>query len=243
MDWGYYVAMTPAREFLSVRDVQKAFPSANDGQPLPILKGANFTAKRGESIAIVGPSGSGKSTLLNLIGALDTPDSGSITLDGRDLGSMSEDEQARFRNESIGFIFQSHHLIPHLTALENALTPVLAHNSKATVEHLERAKSLFSQVGLGDRSTHRPAQLSGGERQRVAFVRALINQPKLLLADEPTGALDQASTTVLADLLRELNQSESVTLIVVTHSLDLARRMETQLELRDGQLIAWEDTQ
>jgi len=175
--------------------------------------------------------------LLNIMGTLDRPDSGQVLLDGRELNQLDDIQLAAVRNREIGFIFQSHHLLPQCTVLENVLVPTLA--SKDAVlrkEAAEGAKQLLEKVGLGARLTHRPGQLSGGERQRVAVVRALINQPKLLLADEPTGALDRASAQNLADLLVQLNREDGVTLIVVTHALDLAKRMSRVLELRDGKL-------
>src|SRR5205823_5198899 len=168
---------------------------------------------RGESLGIIGPSGSGKSTLLNMMGTLDHPSSGQVLLDGRDLSHLDEDELAKVRNEQIGFIFQAHHLLPQCTVLENVLVPTLANKDRALRDGAaDRAKRWLEKVGLAARVTHQPGQLSGGERQRVAVVRALINQPKLLLADEPTGALDRASAGNLADLLVTLNQQEGVTL-------------------------------
>ena len=199
-----------------------------------MIKGITLTVNRGESIAIVGPSGSGKSMLLNILGSLDSPTNGSIQLDGQELAHLTEQDLASVRNKKIGFIFQSHHLLPQCSVLENVLVPTLAENGKAPAGAVERAKQLLDRVGLGHRLTHRPAQLSGGECQRVAVVRALINQPSLILADEPTGALDHSNAESLADLLVELNRDEKVTLIVVTHSTDLAARMGTTQQLQDG---------
>ena len=213
--------------------VHKQYESA-DRDPVPVLKGITLTVNRGESIAIVGPSGSGKSTLLNILGSLDSPTNGSIQLDGQELAHLTEQDLASVRNKKIGFIFQSHHLLPQCSVLENVLVPTLAENGKAPAGAVERAKQLLDRVGLGHRLTHRPAQLSGGECQRVAVVRALINQPSLILADEPTGALDHSNAESLADLLVELNRDEKVTLIVVTHSTDLAERMGTTHQLQDG---------
>ena len=213
--------------------VHKQYESA-DRDPVPVLKGITLTVNRGESIAIVGPSGSGKSTLLNILGSLDSPTNGSIQLDGQELAHLTEQDLASVRNKKIGFIFQSHHLLPQCSVLENVLVPTLAENGKAPAGAVERAKKLLDRVGLGHRLTHRPAQLSGGECQRVAVVRALINQPSLILADEPTGALDHSNAESLADLLVELNRDEKVTLIVVTHSTDLAARMSTTHQLQDG---------
>jgi ABC-type lipoprotein export system ATPase subunit len=195
--------------------------------------------QRGESLAIVGPSGSGKSTLLQIIGTLDQPTSGSVTLDGEELNRLDETQLAEVRNQLIGFVFQAHYLLPQCTVLENVLVPTLASDkSRHQDDSRRRAERLLQRVGLADRTAHRPGQLSGGERQRVAVVRALINQPKLLLADEPTGALDHASAQQLGQLLIELNQEEGVTLIVVTHARELAQRMSRVLMLLDGRLVA-----
>ena len=185
-------------------------------------------------MAIVGPSGCGKSTLLNLIGTLDSPTSGGITFRDQDLQKLSGAELARFRNRSIGFVFQLHHLLPQCSALENVLVPTLV--NKEADRPRERAIRLLDRVGLGERLSYRPGQLSGGERQRVAVVRALINQPSLLLADEPTGSLSREGAEDLARLMLELNREEDMTLIVVTHSEAVARMMDRVLELSDGQL-------
>src|SRR5436190_3725596 len=224
---------------LKLSDVCKRYESPISAEAVPVLRDISLEIARGESVAIVGPSGSGKSTLLNIMGTLDRPSSGQVLLDGQELSRLDDIQLAAVRNREIGFIFQSHHLLPQCTVLENVLVPTLA--SKDAVlrkEAAEGAKQLLEKVGLGARLTHRPGQLSGGERQRVAVVRALINQPKLLLADEPTGALDRASAQNLADLLVQLNREDGVTLIVVTHALDLAKRMASVLELRDGRLAA-----
>ncbi len=202
-----------------------------------MLRDLTLEILAGESIAIVGPSGSGKSTFLNILGTLDRPTSGLVLFDRQDLSRLDDIQLAGVRNRQIGFIFQSHHLLPQCTVLENVLVPTLANRDVALRNGaIERAGRLLEKVGLGTRLTHRPGQLSGGERQRVAVVRALINQPRLLLADEPTGALDRASAQSLADLLVQLNQDEGVTLVVATHALDLAKRMGRVLELRDGRL-------
>ena len=220
---------------LSLKNISRKFPSAEGGAPLEVLRGLSMEVARGESIAIVGPSGCGKSTLLNLIGTLDQPTGGTINFDGRDLLGLDADELALLRNREMGFIFQSHHLLPQCSVMENVLVPTLAHG-RATANDEERARRLLDRVGLGERLAHRPGQLSGGERQRVAVVRALINQPQLLLADEPTGALDQATADQLGQLLIELNAEENVTLITVTHSEKLAARMARTVELKDGQI-------
>jgi lipoprotein-releasing system ATP-binding protein len=231
---------------------------------LPVLRDVSLSIERGQTLAIVGPSGSGKSTLLNIIGTLDRPSSGRVLLEGRDLAALNDQELALLRNRRIGWVFQSHHLLPQLGVLENVLVPTLAEgkekqDSRKTGQQeirrgqseggtsggeaenegedvLSRAKRLLARVGLADRMSHRPGQLSGGERQRVAVVRALINSPALVLADEPTGALDQHHAENLADLLVELNRAEGAALVVVTHSLSLAARMGTVMTLREGTL-------
>jgi ABC-type lipoprotein export system ATPase subunit len=230
--------MAPDSALLTLIDIAKRYDSSDGAATIAVLDGISFEIRRGESIAIVGPSGSGKSTLLNIIGTLDHPTSGRVALDGQDLTRLDDLQLAEVRNRQIGFVFQSHHLLPQCTLLENVLVPTLARKDRANRDGAtERAKKLLERVGLSGRLSHRPGQLSGGERQRVAVVRALINQPKLLLADEPTGALDRASAQNLADLLVQLNREEGVTLIVVTHALDLAKRMGRVLELRDGRLL------
>ena len=227
---------------LKLIGVSKRYESPTGPEAVAVLRDVSLEIGRGEAIAIVGPSGSGKSTLLNIIGTLDRPDGGQVLLDGRELTRLDDIQLAAVRNREIGFIFQSHHLLPQCTVLENILVPTLA-NKDAALRNgaVERAKGLLDKIGLGARLTHRPGQLSGGERQRVAVVRALINQPKLLLADEPTGALDRASAQNLADLLVQLNREGGVTLIVVTHAPDLAKCMSRVLELRDGKLAIQND--
>jgi lipoprotein-releasing system ATP-binding protein len=228
-----------AELLLELAGVSKEFIPAERAAPLRILSDLDLQVRAGESLAIVGPSGSGKSTLLNLIGSLDRPTSGKVLLEGQDLTGLNDLELAKVRNRSIGFIFQGHHLLPQCSVLENVLVPTLATGSGGVNDAaLKRAQNLLKRVGLSERMDHRPGQLSGGERQRTAVVRALINQPKLLLADEPTGALDQASAANLADLLVELNREEKVALITVTHSPTLAARMGRALELRGGKLVS-----
>ena len=227
--------MSNEAPLLLLENISREFPSAENGEPLRVLRGLSLEIGPGESIAIVGPSGCGKSTLLNIIGTLDQPTTGTVTLDGQDLSTLDGNALAALRNREMGFIFQSHHLLPQCTVMENVLVPTLAHG-QATATDEERGRRLLERVDLGERLAHRPGQLSGGERQRVAVVRALINQPKLLLADEPTGALDQATADKLGQLLLELNQEENVTLITVTHFADLANRMSRTLELMDGHL-------
>jgi ABC-type lipoprotein export system ATPase subunit len=229
--------MTPAAPLLKLENVSKDYAASASAAPVPVLREVTLEIASGESVAVTGPSGSGKSTFLNLIGTLDQPTSGRVWLDGQDLSGLQEQALAAIRNRQIGFIFQGHHLLPQCSVLENVLVPTLADRKGRTRGGAEeRAKKLLQRVGLGGRLHHRPGQLSGGERQRVAVVRALINQPKLLLADEPTGALDRAAAAALAQLLVELNREEGVTLVVATHATDLARQLQRLLELRDGHL-------
>lgn len=202
-----------------------------------ILDQLSLEINAGERIAIVGPSGSGKTTLLNLIGTLDRPDSGKMYFENQDLSVFSDQKLAQFRNEKIGFVFQMHHLLPQLTLLENILLPTLTDKKLQGNETLERAQKLIKRMGLSEVSHQKPSELSGGECQRTAVARALINRPGLILADEPTGALDRKSSGILADLLIELNKEEGVTLIVVTHSMELAKKMERIYLLENGKLV------
>ena len=223
---------------LELRNVCKSYP-ADGGGVVNVLSDINLALSKGESLAILGPSGCGKSTLLNLIGTLDRPTSGEVLLEGANLQTLDERELARVRCQRIGFVFQLHHLLPQCTVLENVLLPTLADpKQRLDAETTQRAERLLKRVGLADRRDHKPGQLSGGERQRTAVVRALINQPSLLLADEPTGSLDRAAAESLGDLLVELNREEGLTLVVVTHSPELAGRMGRVCQIRDGQLIA-----
>jgi ABC-type lipoprotein export system ATPase subunit len=234
----------PARALAPVfrlEQVSKSFAAGERTGSVAVLQDLTLEIEAGESVAIIGPSGSGKSTLLNIIGTLDQPSSGRVWLAGQDLSTLKEAELAAVRNRQLGFIFQAHHLLPQCTVLENVLVPTLATGRSREDQRKEathRATQLLQRVGLGERLSHRPGELSGGERQRTAVVRALINRPKLLLADEPTGALDRTAAHELAQLLLELNREEQVTLIVVTHAQDLARQMRRVLELRDGRLQA-----
>ncbi|MGH7944648.1 MAG: ABC transporter ATP-binding protein [Opitutaceae bacterium] len=206
--------------------------------PVTVLRDLDLNVGPAETIAIVGPSGSGKTTLLNLLGALDQPSAGSILFDGERLNDLTPDAAARFRNRSIGFIFQLHYLLPQCTILENVLVPRLAggwDDDAGTVRR--RAESLLEQVGLKDRMTHRPWQLSGGEQLRVAIARSLINRPKLLLADEPTGSLDPSTGERIGDLLLRTNEGARVALVVVTHNPTLAGRMQKTYRLEAGRLV------
>jgi lipoprotein-releasing system ATP-binding protein len=217
---------------LKVDHVSKEYPSPNG--PLKIVSDVSLSLARGDAVSIMGPSGSGKSTLLYLIGALEPPTSGTISLDGQDPFQLKEKELAGFRNKEIGFIFQDHCLLPQCSVLENVLTPTLVSATEGGTE--DRARTLLEGVGLADRLDHRPAQLSGGEKQRVALARALIMKPQLLLCDEPTGNLDHKSAEVVASLLLDLHQQQQTILIVVTHSAELAARFPKRYELIDQQL-------
>jgi lipoprotein-releasing system ATP-binding protein len=224
---------------VEVNEVGKRYATPEGGVQ-QVLRGVRLTVDAGQSVAIVGPSGSGKSTLLNCIGALDRPDEGSIRIDGQSLEGLGEAELAAIRNRQIGFVFQLHHLLPQCTVLENVLIPTLAGGTPPD-DALTRAHELLFSVGLGEYENHRPGQLSGGQRQRVAVVRALINQPKVLLADEPTGSLDAASADQIGQLLAEVVRKDKLALIVVTHSLRLANRMQRRYQLTDGVLTELTD--
>lgn len=196
-----------------------------------MLSDVSFQLAPGESMSIMGPSGSGKSTLLYILGALESPTSGSVTLDGENPFGFDEARQARFRNQKLGFLFQDHCLLPQLSVLENVLTPVLV-DGAPSAQILDRARKLLGQVGLSERLNHRPGELSGGEKQRAALARALIREPRVLLCDEPTGNLDHKSATTVADLLAAL----TTTVVVVTHSPELADRFEIRMEMHDQTL-------
>lgn len=223
---------------LEVKHIKKRYDSLGPVQA-PVLDDVSLTVEAGAGIAVIGPSGSGKSTLLNIIGTLDRPSSGAVLLGGSDIFALPDMERSLLRNLHIGFVFQAHHLLPQCTVLENVLLPTIPArrmNRQSDGDAAARARKLLARVGLAERMDHRPGQLSGGECQRAAVVRALINKPKLLLADEPTGSLDGVSAENLGRLLMELNQEEQVTLIVVTHSLELAKRMDRIYKLREGRL-------
>ncbi len=221
-------------ESLRVQSLSKSF-STSAGE-LEILRGTNLSMTRGDSVAITGPSGSGKSTLLYIIGLLDEPTSGDVEIAGEYPLKFDQASQARFRNQKIGFIFQDHHLLPQCTVLENVFLPTLATGGQNS-DVQSRAEQLLERVGLSQRLHHRPSQLSGGERQRVAVCRALINQPLLLLADEPTGNLDPKTAESVGSLLLEIANEQQAMLICVTHSRELAGRFPTHYELSDGQLV------
>ena len=219
--------------------ITKHFPTRSG--PLAVLRGVSLTMNEGDAVVIMGPSGSGKSTLLNILGTLEPPTEGGLTIEGRDPFRLAEPELAAFRNRRIGFIFQDHHLLPHCSVLENVLMPTLAWESdEAADDGVDHAKRLLDRVGLSDRLDHRPAELSGGERQRAAVARALINRPVLVLADEPTGNLDRATAGKVASLIRELHLEEKMMLVIVTHSGDLADQYERRYELNVGELTGSE---
>ncbi len=221
---------------LSLSQLSKSYTDPGSGQSVPVLKNITLEIAEGESVAIVGPSGCGKSTLLNILGTLDTPDSGTITFDGESLAQSTPEQLAELRSRKIGFIFQLHHLMPQCSVLETVLLPVLALKNPPA-DARQRAEQLLARVGLQDRMNWKPAQLSGGERQRVAFVRALINQPKLILADEPTGALDEKNAEALTTLLLDLQKTTGTTLVMVTHHPAQAARMSRVLKIHEGSLV------
>ncbi|MBB5039397.1 ABC transporter ATP-binding protein [Prosthecobacter dejongeii] len=222
---------------ITLTHLSKSYREPGSGNVVPVLRDVSLNIQAGESVAIVGPSGCGKSTLLNILGTLDIPDQGEYTLDGHPLSGCSPAQLATLRSEKIGFIFQLHHLMPQCSVLENVLLPTLALKTKPDAATLKkRAEGLLRSVGLQDRLSWKPAQLSGGERQRVAVVRALINEPKLILADEPTGALDEKNAESLTSLLLELQRTTGTTLVMVTHHPAQAARMGRTLYLHEGSL-------
>jgi len=216
---------------LSVRDLSKKYPSG--AGTLTILDGVSLELARGDAVCVLGPSGSGKSTLLFILGALEPPTSGQVTLAGQDPFALSEAERAAFRNRNVGFVFQDHCLLPQCSVLENVLLPAVV---APAGDHAARARALLDQVGLADRLDHRPGELSGGERQRTALARALVLSPTLLLCDEPTGNLDRKAADRVASMLLDLHAAQRTILVLVTHSLDLARRFPVRLELVEGAL-------
>jgi lipoprotein-releasing system ATP-binding protein len=219
---------------LVVDNVSKVYPTRSGA--LSVLRGVNLALDRGAAVAVMGPSGSGKSTLLHILGTLDRPTGGKVTLDGADPFALPEPELAAFRNARIGFVFQDHHLLPQCSVLENVLIPTLVNRSTKPADTETYARQLLDRVGLGGRLDHRPAELSGGERQRVAVARALVLKPALLLADEPTGNLDRTSAQSVGELLLQLHQQEQNVLVIVTHSADLARLFPRRYEMNDGTL-------
>ncbi|MEK6653964.1 MAG: ABC transporter ATP-binding protein [Thermodesulfobacteriota bacterium] len=222
---------------IQVKNLYKTF--IKDGQKIEVLKGLNLGIADGESLAVVGVSGAGKSTLIHILGAIDRPTSGAVLFDGADVYTWPERKLAAFRNRKIGFVFQFHHLLPEFSSLENTMMPALIQRVPQA-EAKRRAVAILNEVGLGARITHKPGELSGGEQQRVAVARALILEPEILLADEPTGNLDTETGKKIEDILIALNQTRRITLIVVTHNQSLADRMTHQIGLRDGRMYARE---
>jgi len=221
----------------NIIELKNVFKSYDTGtQKVEVLKGINVAIAENEVAMIIGPSGVGKSTLLHVMGALDLPTSGEVLIGNEDINSFTNDNLARFRNQSIGFVFQFHHLLPEFSALENVLIPAMMHEPLSKEKH-EYARFLLDEVGLSHRLEHRPNELSGGEQQRVAVARALINKPKVLLADEPTGNLDNRNSSMLFDMLLSLNQKLSQTLVVVTHEENMSRNAQRIIELDDGRVV------
>ncbi|MBT8453672.1 MAG: ABC transporter ATP-binding protein [Deltaproteobacteria bacterium] len=216
---------------VSVQNVTKTFQ--HEGRSLEVLKGIDLDIASGEMVTIVGPSGAGKSTLLHLIGTLDLPTEGRILYDGEDVTRLGSSDLAEFRNRSIGFVFQFHHLLPEFTALENVMMPGLIQGRR---RFETRAKQLLDEVGLSERLTHRPGELSGGEQQRVALARALLMEPKLVLADEPTGNLDSQTSASVHSLFSDLNRRHGITFLIVTHSRDFADMMPRRVSMKDGRI-------
>ena len=216
---------------VTVQNVTKTFE--HEGRSLQVLKGIDLQIDRGEMVTIVGPSGAGKSTLLHLIGTLDLPTEGRILYGGRDVTRLGSSELAEFRNRSIGFVFQFHHLLPEFNALENVMMPSLIQGGRRLED---RARQLLDEVGLTDRLTHRPGELSGGEQQRVALARALLMKPQLVLADEPTGNLDSQTSDSVQSLIFDLNQRHGITFLIVTHSRDFAAMMPRRVSMKDGRI-------
>ncbi|MBW1760843.1 MAG: ABC transporter ATP-binding protein [Deltaproteobacteria bacterium] len=216
---------------VTVQNVTKTFE--HEGRSLEVLKGIDLEIGAGEMVTIVGPSGAGKSTLLHLIGTLDLPTEGRILYEGQDVTTLGSSDLAEFRNRSIGFVFQFHHLLPEFTALENVMMPGLIRGGH---RFEDRARELLEEVGLAERLTHRPGELSGGEQQRVALARALLMKPKLVLADEPTGNLDSQTSDSVQSLIFDLNRRHGITFLIVTHSRDFAAMMPRQVSMKDGRI-------
>lgn len=225
--------MNKSNILLEVKQLSKQFSDAN--APIKVLEDIHFQLNHGERVAIVGPSGSGKSTLLHLLGGLDFPSKGSIEVLGKNWQNLSEKERCTWRNQVLGFVYQFHHLLPELSALENTMLPLMMQDlSQADIE--QRATRLLEHMGLKTRLTHRPHQLSGGERQRVAIARAMVASPRCILADEPTGNLDNSTAHMVLNLWNELNQNEKTAMVIVTHDLTLAKKMDRIYQLIDGHL-------
>jgi ABC-type lipoprotein export system ATPase subunit len=221
---------------LQLQNITKGYGQPGTHSYRPVLKDLNLELTQGEKVAIVGPSGSGKTTLLNLIGALDLPETGKVLFEGTDITGYSKNELAGFRNKKLGFIFQLHYLMPQLTLWENVLLPLLPQGNKISKEKKDWAEHLIRKVGIWEQRNQKPSEMSGGECQRTAVVRALINKPKLILADEPTGALDEDNAAALSELLIQLSNEENMTLVTVTHSTELAGKMDKKFTLKNGKI-------
>ena len=222
---------------LQLQNISKGYGQPGTHSYRPVLNKLNLELNAGQKVAVVGPSGSGKTTLLNLMGTLDLPDEGKINFEGKDITGYSKTELAAFRNRQLGFVFQLHHLMPQLTLWENVLLPLLPKGNKISKEEKDWAEYLIQKVGIWEQRNQKPSQMSGGECQRTAVVRALINKPKLVLADEPTGALDEDNAAALTELLIKLSSDEGVTLVTVTHSTALAEQMDKVYKLKNGILV------
>ncbi len=221
---------------LEARNLQKIYHHSKNR--LQVLKGVDLSINQGEVFSIVGPSGAGKSTLLHILGGLDKPSEGKVTIDAEDIYLLNDQKRAKVRNQKIGFIFQFYHLLPEFTAVENVLLPALIYTSRSASEDLRlKAMDLLNRVGLQDRAQHRPQELSGGEQQRVAIARALINGPKIIFCDEPTGNLDSENGKNVIDLLLELNVKNQQTIVIVTHDENIAQRAHKIIYMRDGLLV------
>lgn len=227
--------MQTNKTVLEARDLYKSFDVGAGKPPLQVLQGMNLTVQEKTITSIVGSSGSGKSTLLHILGGLDQADSGEIFWEGNNISSLNADKLAEFRNKYIGFVFQFHHLLPEFTALENVCMPAFIGGMDKN-KAMDRARSLLSRFGVEERENHRPSQLSGGEQQRVSMARALMNEPRIILADEPTGNLDEANTNVILDLLFELRDTEGVSVLLITHEKEIAARSDSIMELKNGEL-------
>lgn len=221
---------------IEARGVHKKYQQSQ--YPLHVLKGIDLKVQEGDILTIVGPSGAGKSTLLHILGGLDRPSEGTVLLDDQDLYALKERDRADVRNKKVGFVFQFYHLLPEFTALENVLLPAIIKTNAGQMRQLkEKGLSLLNEVGLKERSAHRPSQLSGGEQQRVAIARSLMNEPRIIFCDEPTGNLDSESSKTIVELLLALNKKHQYTFIIVTHDEEIAKRSHTVLHMRDGKIL------
>lgn len=227
--------MSDNMKVLEARNLYKSFPGGPDQEELHVLQGMNLEIEKGSITSIIGSSGSGKSTLLHILGGLDKANSGEVLWEGHNISDYKSDELADFRNHYIGFVFQFHHLLPEFTSLENVAMPALIAGT-TSAQAYRRAEELLGMFGVEGRKGHRPTQLSGGEQQRVSMARALMNQPRLILADEPTGNLDQQNTDIILDLLFELREATGVSVLLITHEKEIAQRSDHILELKKGQL-------